>query len=110
MNTEHIVRVTGFAASTLDGAGEMADIAEEMGDEDAPMLRAVAKAYQRGALRFNRADADLLARGLGDLSNGEDDYAEDRNHQRTDPEGVRMARAAAGGLATLMTKVSQALR
>lgn len=110
MTTEHIVRVTGFAASTLDGVAEMADVAEEMGDEDAPMLRAVANAYQRGALRFNRAEAEAIWRGLMDLSNGEDAYAEDRNHQRADPEGVRMARAAATGLATLTRKVSQALR
>lgn len=110
MKTEFTIRVTGFAASTLDGVWEMAEEAEDMGDEDAPIFRAVATAYKGGALRFNREEADMIRHGLCELSNSEDGYAEERNHQLHDPEGVRMARAACQGLVGLSRRIGEALR
>ena len=100
--------VRGFAASTLDGIGEMAIIADELGEEDAPKYRLLANAYKDGALRFSPADAREIGWALSDLSNTEDGIWEVLKHR--DPEAARMAKAASTGLATLASKAWKAER
>ncbi len=96
--------VRGFASSTLDGVREMADAAEELGDEDAPAFRLLADAYDGDALRFEARDGETLFRVLVDLANSEDATAE----HNPDAEARRMARAARDGLGTLATKALRA--
>lgn len=110
MSTTVTLRVRGFASSTLDGVSEMADIAEELEHEDAAGLRLLASAYRDNALTFDVTDAEAIGCALRDLANSEDDYAENPNAKRTDPEGVRFARAARDGLSGLASKAWSAAR
>ena len=104
------LRVRGFASSTLDGVAEMADIAEELEHEDSAGLRLLANAYRNGALTFDAVHAEAIGCALQDLANGEDAYCENPNAKRTDPNGVRFARAARDGLSGLASKAWSAAR
>lgn len=103
------LRVRGFASSTLDGVAEMAEMAEELGHDEAAGLRLLANAYRDNSLTFDATHADAIADALQDLANGEDAYAENPQAKRTDPEGVRIARAASNGLAGLASKARQSM-
>lgn len=98
---KHRLLVRGFAASTLDGVGEIADAAEELGEEDAPRFRLLAEAYTGSALVFEARDGEALWWALRELANCEDAHAEKRD---VDADEARMARAACNGLGTLASK------
>lgn len=103
-----VLRVRGFAATTLDSATEAAEMAEESGEEEADILAAVARAYRDGALRFTREEADAVASGLCDMANSEDGFVEEHKSDPDAVESVRMARAARDGLSSLSVAARRA--
>jgi hypothetical protein len=103
--------VSGFAESTLCAyAEEDWSGADGLGD---PGIHAVVLAYRAGngkALVVDRATYEAVWSGLVDLSNTEDEIAENERKQpvsRRDPERMRYARAACVGLSNLGTRIAR---
>ena len=101
--------VSGFAESTLCA------YAEEEWQEDAG-IAAVVAAYRAGkgkALVVSPESASLVCDGLTDLSNTEDEIAENERKKapgKRDPERMKYARLASNGLSTLGTRICRAFR
>jgi hypothetical protein len=99
--------VRGYALSTLVA------YAEERWHEDAPEIEAACAALRAGggsALLVAPEEALLVASGLVELSNTEDEDAEREARlpvARRDPERLRHLRAACSGLSTLAVQVAR---
>jgi hypothetical protein len=106
--------VSGFAESTLCAyAEEDWSGADGLGD---PGIHAVVLAYRAGggkALVVTPESADLVGEGLTDLSNTEDEVAEEERKKaprQRDPDRMRFARAASNGLSGLGMRIARAFR
>jgi hypothetical protein len=106
--------VRGMATSTLDAySGEDWSGADGFGD---PGIHAVALAWKAGKGRALVVDPDALDAvldGLTDLSNSEDEIAEEERKTAKygrDPERMRHARQASDGLSAVSTRIARAFR
>lgn len=106
--------VSGFAESTLCAyAEEDWSGADGMGDAG---IAAVVAAYKLGngtGLIVTADTADVVCDGLTDLSNTEDEIAEEERKTAAygrDPERMKYARLASNGLSALGMRIARAFR
>lgn len=93
------IHLSKWAQSTIEIYGS-----EDWSEE--PEIAAVLAAWDGSAVRFEKATAVHIARGLCELSNRED--AQYEQMRRKDPEGARMARWACEGLSNAAMRVAKA--
>lgn len=101
--------VRGHACTTLDAYADE----DWTDDPESTAIAVLVRAYREGrrkALVFPEADLPAVLDALTDLSNTEDEAANDKARIKRDPEGARFARLASWGLTRLSQRIVASTR